>query len=335
MRPGKARKAYALEYCLLASGGSRRENLLFSATFGVSRIPSASSRPVDLVCIGNITIDVSVQPDGTSREALGGDAIFGVLSARHAGARADWLAPIGRDFPDTLRELLGEAGLGVEQLPRRELDSVRNVITYGSDGGRVWDLVTGREHFDWMSVYPDDVSGPARQAAGYLVLAMAVPSQVTLTPWLRANTDATIYLDLEEDGIPGNEEALRGIVGACDVFLPSEIEATRLTGLTDIEAAARELSALGPQTVVIKRAERGCLILDGDRLTEVPTQIVAPVDPTGAGDAFCGGFAAVHLRTGDPILAADAGAEAARLAISGYGVEALIADAISRRERSA
>jgi sugar/nucleoside kinase (ribokinase family) len=286
-----------------------------------------------LICIGNVTIDESVQPDGVRREALGGDAIFAVLAARHVGGRADWLAPLGVDFPDTLLERLDRARLGHGGLPRRELPSVRNVITYDASGGRSWDLVTGRDHFDRMSVYPTDVPRESLLAAGVLVLAMSVPSQLALTPWLRANTDATIYLDLEEDGILGNEDALRGMIGSCDVLMPSEIEACRLTGTTNLEEAARELRDLGPQTVIIKRAERGSLVYDKGRLTEVPTETVVPVDATGAGDAFCGAFAAAHLQSGDPVHAARVAAATARLAIAGYGVEALLDDAIERAER--
>ena len=273
-----------------------------------------------------------MQSDGSRREALGGDAIFGVLGARHAGGRAEWLAPLGRDFPTALLERMRRAGLGRGSLPPRDLPSVRNVITYDAAGGRSWELVAGRDHFDRMSVYPQDVPDGCLSVAGCLVLAMAVPSQLALTPWLRAHSDATIYLDLEEDGVPGNEVALRGLLGSCDVFLPSEIEALRLAGTADLEVAARELSALGPETVVIKRAEQGCLVLHRGRLTEVPTCAVEPVDPTGAGDAFCGAFAAVHLRSGDPVEAARVASVTARLAISGYGVEALLEAAIDREE---
>jgi sugar/nucleoside kinase (ribokinase family) len=294
---------------------------------------SDGSAPIDLACIGNVTIDVSVQPDGTRREALGGDAIFAVLAARHVGGRANWLAPLGRDFPDALFERLERAGIGQRRPLRRDLESVRNVITYDAAGGRHWDLVTGRDHFDRMSVYPADVPDGVLTASGCLVLAMSVPSQLALMPWLRAHTSATIYLDLEEDGIPGNEESLRGLLSSCDVFLPSEIEALRLTGASDVVAAAKELSSLGPATVVVKRAERGCLILHAGGLTEVPTDPVHPVDPTGAGDAFCGAFAATHLRNGDPIEAARVAAGVARLAIGGHGVEALLDEAIERRER--
>lgn len=283
-----------------------------------------------LVCIGNITVDESVQPDGVRREALGGDAIFAVLAARVAGCDADWLAPVGDDLPDTLLGQLRDVGLNADELPHRDLPTVRNVVTYDRDGGRSWHLVHGEDHFDEMSVYPADVAPSYLTRDGLLVLAMSVASQLELTPWLRANSRAAIYLDLQEDGIGGNEAVLLELVGSCDVFLPSQIEARLLTRTDDLEMAAHRLAALGPSCVVIKQAEHGCLVLDRGRLTQVPTDAVTPVDPTGAGDAFCGAFAAAHLRTSDAVAAARIAATAARLAILGYGVEALLSDALRR-----
>jgi ribokinase len=66
-------------------------------------------------------------------------------------------------------------------------------------------------------------------------------------------------------------------------------------------------------------------------LTQVPTVAVTPVDPTGAGDAFCGAFAAAHLVSDDAVAAARVAMQAATFAIGGYGVEALLADAVKRR----
>lgn len=292
--------------------------------------PHAWRSTPPLVCIGNITVDESVQPDGTRREALGGDAIFAVLAARYVGGDAAWLAPMGDDLPEVLLDRLRAACLDPDQLPRRDLPTVRNVVTYDARGGRSWDLVAGADHFDRMSVYPADVPERYLACSDIVVLAMSLPSQLALTPWLRANSAATIYLDLEEDGVVGNEASIRELLASCDVFLPSEIEARTLTGTDDLEAAAQQFAELGPSCVVIKRAERGCLVLDRGQLTEVPAEPVTPVDPTGAGDAFCGAFAATHLRTRDAVAAARAATTAAQFAISGYGVEALLADATHR-----
>ena len=116
-------------------------------------------------------------------------------------------------------------------------------------------------------------------------------------------------------------------VRACDVFLPSEIEATALAGTADLAVAAAAFLDLGPRAVVVKRAEAGCLVVTRERPEPVvvPTDVVTPVDSTGAGDAFCGAFAVEYLRSGDAHLAARIGAATARIAVGGPGVSALLA----------
>ena len=126
---------------------------------------------------------------------------------------------------------------------------------------------------------------------------------------------------------PVTRTELLGAVRACDVFLPSEVEAVTLAGTADLDAAAAAFLALGPHTVVIKLAAAGCLMATRDRPGPVrmPTVVFEPVDSTGAGDAFCGGFAAEYLRSGDVMAAAAVGGAAAGVAVSGAGIAALVA----------
>lgn len=279
-----------------------------------------------LVCIGNITIDESVQPDGLSTIAAGGDAVFAALAARLRLDDVRIVAPIGNDLPTELADAIRLAGTAPETLPVRDLPTVRNVVSYANDGTRTWLLVSGETHFDAMSVYPADVAADALTADGILVSAMSLESQLALMPWLRKATAATIYLDLQEDYLEGNRDELLEIIALCDVFLPSEIEAKTLAGTTDLDRAAHLFRDLGPKTVVIKRAEHGSLVLSGDsdRVVEVAVTPAIPVDSTGAGDSFCGAFAAEHLLTGDAMAAARAGADAAIIAIADFGIDGLV-----------
>ena len=67
-----------------------------------------------------------------------------------------------------------------------------------------------RTDFDRMSVYPG--RRPRRQvltADGIVLLAMSLESQLALTPWLRSHsTDATLYLDVQEDYLEGNRDGI-------------------------------------------------------------------------------------------------------------------------------
>jgi ribokinase len=283
-----------------------------------------------LVCVGNLTIDEAVHGGDRSEPAIGGDAAYAALAARLFLDDVTMLAPVGNDFPAWILDSLRARGVRADDLPMRDVPTVRNIVTYHADGSRTWDMLSSEADFDALSVYPDDVTAAVLSADGMMLSAMSLESQLVLTPWLRERTGAALYLDLQEDYLEGNLEALFGIIALCDVFLPSEVEAVALAGTTDLAAAARLFQALGPQVVVIKRAENGSLVLDGDTLTEVPADTVVAVDSTGAGDSFCGAFAAMHLLTGDAVAAARAASGAARIAIGAFGIMGLL-DAVGSK----
>ena len=97
---------------------------------------------------------------------------------------------------------------------------------------------------------------------------------------------------------------LRDLASRCDVVLPGLEEAELLTGESQPEAAARQLAASGPRTVVVKLGAQGALAVADDRVIRAPALLLERVvDPVGAGDAFAAGLLAGLLR-GLPIEAA-------------------------------
>ena len=61
--------------------------------------------------------------------------------------------------------------------------------------------------------------------------------------------------------------------------------------MEDAEAAARDLLARGPRSVIVTLGSRGALLVSGDTRRYVPALPVDAVDPTGAGDEFIGALA--------------------------------------------
>jgi hypothetical protein len=106
-------------------------------------------------------------------------------------------------------------------------------------------------------------------------------------------------------------------------FLPSEEELCSLFQghSDDLWEMAEAVGAYGCEMVVIKRGEGGQLVYDttGRARWEVPAYPVRVVDPTGAGDAFCGGFLAGYRTSYDPLEAALHGNISASLVVEGYG----------------
>jgi 2-dehydro-3-deoxygluconokinase len=79
-----------------------------------------------------------------------------------------------------------------------------------------------------------------------------------------------------------------------DLLFAGDEEARALWGRDD-EEFLRGLAGMGPQEVVLKRGEKGSVVVIGGEVLEHPAFPVEDVDPVGAGDAFDAGYLAGHL----------------------------------------
>ena len=76
-----------------------------------------------------------------------------------------------------------------------------------------------------------------------------------------------------------------------DVLLINDAEARQLSGEWNVVKAARAIRAMGPKVLVIKKGEHGVLMFTEHGSFGAPAYPLEQVfDPTGAGDAFAGGF---------------------------------------------
>lgn len=75
------------------------------------------------------------------------------------------------------------------------------------------------------------------------------------------------------------------------VFTPNAHELRALTGVHDVESAARRLADRVSGGVVATLGAAGAIVVDGDRVERVPAPAVTPRDTTGAGDALNGALA--------------------------------------------
>ena len=100
--------------------------------------------------------------------------------------------------------------------------------------------------------------------------------------------------------IQGKRTALLKLLEHVDVLLVNDSEVRELSGDWHIHRAARWVLERGPKFVVVKKGEHGAVLVERDRIFYVPAFPLDDVfDPTGAGDAFAGGFMAHLARTGD------------------------------------
>lgn len=73
-----------------------------------------------------------------------------------------------------------------------------------------------------------------------------------------------------------------------DVLLANRKEVQQLTGIADPEEGGSALLEKGPEIVVVKCGEEGCILLGGDEIYHADGYSVEVQDTAGAGDSFAG-----------------------------------------------
>jgi sugar/nucleoside kinase (ribokinase family) len=161
-------------------------------------------------------------------------------------------------------------------------------------------------------------------ARAALICPMGLVTQTQLIAGLKRGSVHTFVLEPSPETMtPTARRALPALLNGVTAFLPSLEELRNLFwGETyDIWHMAQAVSMYGCEYVVIKCGARGQLLYDVDtkRKWEIPAYPARVADPTGAGDAFCGGFLAGYCRNYDPVEGVLFGNISASLKLEGNG----------------
>lgn len=277
--------------------------------------------PVPLYTVGNFTIDdIVLWPGGEHWMGQpGGNVLFSALGARFWLPEVGVIARVGYDYP---RERLNEIEargicLGISEVA---FPTLHDWTLYEANGARQFINHLNSGTNEEATIAPDEIPVGCLSARGYHIAPMPTHQQQALVERL-GRPGCLISLDPHERWITGQEQAVCEMLRRVDLFLPSEVEARHLYGANDPEKAAVEFARHGPRAVIVKIGPEGALVYDRDRgqLTHVPVFPANAIDPTGAGDAFCGGFLAGYLLTNDILTAAVYGTVAASYVVEAIG----------------
>lgn len=117
----------------------------------------------------------------------------------------------------------------------------------------------------------------------------------------------------------------REVAALADILIANETEASELLGIRIGERewldVAADLRGLGPRAVVVTLGEAGAVVSAEGVAGRLAAPQVEVVDSTGAGDAFCGAFAARLAAGAELLTAAKAGVIAGSLAVTKAGAQ--------------
>ena len=290
-----------------------------------------------ILAVGSVAYDTVETPAERRERQLGGSASYFALAAAPL-APVRVVGAVGDDFRPADLELMAARGAdlgGIVRLPGP---------TFHWSGRYHADLIERDTLATELGVFADFAPEipPAWRDTPYLFLGNIHPAlQAGVLAQLRR--PRLVVTDTMNFWIQGARQDLEVVLAGTDVLLVNDSEARLLSGRWGLAEAAAVIRALGPARVVVKKGEHGALYFGPEGVLAVPALLLPRVvDPTGAGDAFAGGFLGSLAAAGADAGMGDAlfrramldGTVTASFCPEGFSVEGLLrADAPARRQR--
>ena len=258
-----------------------------------------------ILVVGTVAFDSVKTPEGEASDAIGGSATY-FSAAASFYAPVDVIAVVGKDFPLDALDFLRERQVDISGLEIREGKTFRWAGEYAANMN---DRRTTDTQLNVLSGFRPVLADRHREH-DHVFLANLDPD-VQLEVLTQSGRPGIVACDTMDFWIDGKREALLSMLDRVDVLIINDGEARQLVDHHNLVRAADRILDLGPRAVVVKRGEHGATLRTEDSWFALPAYPVSSViDPTGAGDAFAGGFMGYLAQSGD-----DAGNDALKRAM--------------------
>jgi len=236
-----------------------------------------------IVCAGSIAFDTTNTPFRRVERALGGSASYFGVSASFF-TKTSLVSAVGEDFPQPEWNALSK---------HCDLQAVEKL--------------KGKTFF-FESTFDFDMQNRTLNKLDRGVFekhSWAVPQSLKTPDFLFLNTHEPafnqkvfgqveakmVFTDVIEYLTKTQKPFLQKFLKKTGGFILNDAEARILTGETNLIKAGKKIRLMGPEIVVVKKGEHGGLLFyDGEVFPFPAFPLEDAVDPTGAGDAFAGGF---------------------------------------------
>lgn len=222
----------------------------------------------------------------------GGKGANQAVCCAKLGARTYFLGKMGNDiFREKLAQNMKKDGVRLQRLltDRRAPTGVALITVDGSGQNEIV-VISGSN----MRLTPSDIERRQKvfSSTKVTLLQLEIPLQTVMRSiQLAKQHDHQVILN------PAPARALpKSLLKFVDFLTPNENEVEILTGirvknLSSVERAAKRLLALGVKNVILTLGEKGCMLVNSERVNLFPVKKVKAIDTTAAGDAFNGALA--------------------------------------------
>jgi len=241
---------------------------------------------MSILVVGSVAFDAIETPFGKVDRCIGGSATYFSVAASFF-TEVDLVAVVGDDFTDDDLSIFRGRNINLGGLQR-----VAGARTFFWSGEYGFDLNVAKTRDTQLNVFADfkPVLAEADRTPDVLFLANIQPD-LQMEVLRQCQRPRLVALDTMNLWIATAKESLTRILREVDLVIINEAEVRQFTEQANLIKGARQILALGPKTLVVKRGEYGVMMITADAVFAAPAYpLEAVFDPTGAGDTFAGGF---------------------------------------------
>ncbi|MBX6331979.1 MAG: sugar kinase [Gemmatimonadaceae bacterium] len=249
---------------------------------------------MSVLVVGSVALDSVETPFGKADNVLGGSATFFSASASLLTA-VQLVGVVGSDYPMDQLAPLAMRGVDLAGLECTEGESFRWRGRYRHDLNSAETLETRLGVF---SHFRPKIPEQFRRAP--FVFLGNIDPRLQLDVLRQVERPKLVACDTMNFWIESRRADLLELLAHVDILTLNDGEARQLTEEVNLVKAARWIMKHGPKHVIIKKGEHGAFMFSPSTVFYAPAYPLEEVfDPTGAGDAFAGGFIGYLARSGD------------------------------------
>ncbi len=273
----------------------------------------------------SLIIDDIVFPDGrTAMGVLGGGGPQTAFGMKLWADKVGLVSGVGSDLPAEAQVWLESTGIDTAGLRySNQWPTPRAWQLLEADGRRtqVWRVPSPAIGVQ-LSRSPEKLPPAYRLARGFHLGVHPEEPDLDFIQALRKNGAVVSIEPFRPSAHPLTETELRALLSAGQIFSPNEEEAQSLVGPGEPLDLVRRLVEAGAEIVALRRGVGGAIVhrADTGETWHIPAVETTVVDPTGAGNAFCGSFLAGWVQTGELRLAGLYGTVAASFLVEQVGL---------------
>jgi len=249
---------------------------------------------MSVLVVGSVALDSVETPFGKAEDVLGGSATFFSASASHL-TKVSVVGVVGSDFPVEQLEPLKKRGVDFSGLEQAEGNSFRWRGRYRHDLNSAETLET---HLGVFSHFSPKI--PDKLRSRPFVFLANIDPRLQLDVVRQVVKPKLVACDTMNFWIQSRRPDIIELLKHVDLMTLNDGEARQLTEKSNLVQAAQWIMARGPRHVIIKKGEHGAFMFSSNSIFFAPAFPLENVfDPTGAGDAFAGGFIGYLAATND------------------------------------